>query len=107
MIPLWSIPEVKVAATFIVVASLERMRPLKIIMTAFIAALVVLAGLFIAAVAAVTGAALFFLKRSRGTPASRRTTRLSRLGDANSPKGTDLDVVDVTATEVPADPAKR
>jgi len=105
--PLLPFLDVKAAATFGAVASLESMRPLKIIMTALLGTVALVAGLFIAVVAAITSVALFFLKRSRGTPAPRRPVPLSHARGASAPKAADRDVIDVTATEVPADSAGR
>jgi hypothetical protein len=99
---------IEAAETFVGVVSLERMRLLKIIMTALVAAVAVLAGLFIAVVAAITGAVLFFSRRPRGTPASPRTVPLSPAAGASPRKPADVDVIDVIATEVPAsDPTSR
>ena len=83
------------------------MRVFKIVLTAALAAFAVIAGLFIGVVAAGTGMVLSLFKRwqSRRDPA--RTFPLPRRSGARPDRPGDQDVIDVTATEVPADPPNR
>ena len=83
------------------------MRVLKIMLTAALAAFAVIAGLFIGVVVAGTGVALSLLKRWRTRRDPDRTFPLPRRADARPVRALGRDVIDVTATEVPVDPANR
>jgi hypothetical protein len=83
------------------------MRLLKLVLTALVAVLAVLAGLFVAAIAAITGAALLFFGRSRRKQPPDRAATLPHAAKVRAPNAGDSDVIDVVATEVPADPAPR
>jgi hypothetical protein len=89
------------------VGSLEGMRLIKILVTALVAVLAVLTGVFIAAIAAVTGMALFFFRRPRSPSRLAQTVPLPSAAEARRPKASDVDVIDVIATEVPTDRAGR
>lgn len=74
------------------------MRLLKVFLTALFALIALVAGLFVAAAVALSGAAFFAARRLRNgqsaaRPAPHAPARMKSTGD----------VIDVTATEVPAD----
>lgn len=81
------------------------MRLLKVLSTIAIAAVALLAGLFTAMLVAVGGALIYLFRRllgsSKSSPARGESVPHSRVSQM------DADVIDVTATEVPADPAAR
>ncbi|MEO7411983.1 MAG: hypothetical protein ABIZ81_01385 [Opitutaceae bacterium] len=83
------------------------MRFLKIVLTAVVAALAVLAGLMIGALAAATSVVLFFSRRSRKRESQGRIAPLGNPAHARPTRAHDVDIIDVTATEVPADPGSR
>jgi hypothetical protein len=94
----------QLSATF---GSPKTMRFFKIVLTAFIAAIAVLAGLFIAAAAAITSLVLSFFSGSRRQSGSARTSASPHSAGVHRTKARDPDAIDVTATEVPLDPAGR
>lgn len=77
------------------------MRLFKVLLTGLFAAFALIAGLFIAAV----GIFAFAIGRLLGRSGGGRT-RVQVRGNAR-PKNADGDVIDVTATEVPADPLRE
>jgi hypothetical protein len=80
-------------------------RFLKLILIVLVAVVAVLGGLFIGVAAAVVGIAFFVLRRWRARRGSGRALSQPR-ADATKAHPTrvrDLDVIDVTATEIPAD----
>lgn len=85
------------------------MRLLKIGLSALVAGLAMLAGLVVAAVAAVGALLFFFSRRPRG---KKSLDRPAPLGETSSVKPNPLkrdsrDVIDVIATEVPVDAPKH
>ncbi len=84
------------------------MRFLKIVLAAFVAALALLASLFIGAVAVIASIVLSIFRHSRTRQGSGETVPSSHPAEARRTKTPrDFDVIDVTATEVPTDPAGR
>lgn len=83
------------------------MRLFKLILTAVFAVFAVVAGLFIAVVAASISAVLFLLGRTRNVRPSGRNVPSFRPAETRATKPGDLDVIDVTATEIPADERSR
>ena len=82
------------------------MRALKFILTLVFAAIAVVAGFFVAAAAAVVALSIFLVGRLLGPNRIRVTgsTRFSRRQPtAQSPRSSQGDAIEVTATEVAAD----
>ena len=81
------------------------MRLLKFFLAALFAVVAVLAGVFVAAVAAVTGVAFFLVHRLLRRPRAAGRSA-PPVGPHASPTSSN-DVIEVTATEVPAGPTPR
>jgi len=93
-------------ATFRVQPSLFTVRAIRLILTAIFAIVAVTAGLFVAAVVAVAGFAIYLATRLFG---SRRTGTVAEGVFRSSPHSQTAasgDAIDVTATEVDVDPTE-
>ena len=81
------------------------MRALKLILTVLLAAVAATAGLFVAAVAALIGVAVYVTTRLLGRPSRFHMASRSRGQPAAAPRRNAHDAIEVTATEVAAEPA--
>lgn len=79
------------------------MRALKLLSTLLLAAIAVTAGLFVAAIVALIGAAVFLAGKLFGHSGVRVTTSTFRRPAQSSAANTRADAIDVTATEVAED----
>jgi hypothetical protein len=81
------------------------MRPLRILLGALLAVLAIIGGLFVAAAVALGAAVVLVLRRLlRQATGSRLPMRRNAPRAVRPASG---EVIEVTATEVPADPASR
>lgn len=82
------------------------MRALRVVLTSLVAVLAVIAGLIITAVVTISGLLVVFTRRLLGRSAGGRVATSAARPRHDRPAGR-TDVIDVTVTEVPADPPTR
>jgi hypothetical protein len=83
------------------------MRTIKLVLTALFTAFAVVAGLVVAMLAALASVVILTIKRWRHRNDPARPAPAAESGASRVEKPRDDEVIDVVATEVPADPSHR